>query len=100
MGRTENYIVELLKEILAEEPKRHVRFHWATGDVSAKTKRALPLPFDTVWPVRNLIIEINEDQHRKPTKFFDHRQTPSGVPRGKQRAIYDKLKRERAEANG
>jgi len=94
--------VGLLVEILGEQPERGKRFPWALGDVSAKTGRALQLPFDAVWESRRLIVEVDEDQHRKPAPFFDHpeRTTVSGVTRSEQRPLYDERKRSAARREG
>lgn len=99
MPRTERYVVGLLEQMLG--PAEHgKRFPWAAGDVSAKTGRAVWLPFDAVWESRKLIVEVDEDQHRTPEPFFDkpHRLTVSGVHRGEQRRGYDARKRAAAVA--
>jgi very-short-patch-repair endonuclease len=55
-----------------------------------------------VWESRKLIVEIDEDQHRKPVEFFDKPEqlTVSGVHRGEQRRIYDARKRAAARKEG
>ena len=100
MGRTANYVIELLVEILGEEPEREKRFDWALGDVSAKTGRQVTLPFDAVWESRRLIVEVDESQHHEPVEFWDKPDvvTVTGVARGEQRAIYDSRKRNAARA--
>ena len=102
MGAVATYVITLLAEILEEEPEREKRFDWAVGDPSPKTGRSVRLPFDAVWESRALIIEVDEDQHRRATPFFDkpERITVSGVHRGEQRALYDGRKRAAAQANG
>jgi hypothetical protein len=49
-----------------------------------------------------LIVEVDEDQHRRPVPFWDKADvlTVSGVPRGSQRAIYDHRKRTAARLRG
>ena len=93
-------MIELLSELLGEVPEREKRYVWALGDVSVKTCRAVQLPFDAVWESRRLIVEIDEDQHRKPVLIFDkpERMTVSGVARGEQRALYAERKRAAARA--
>lgn len=88
-------MIDLLAEILDEEPERERRFPWACGDPSLKTGRAVQLPFDAVWESRGLIVEVDEDQHRRPVRFWDkpHVLTVSGVHRGEQRRLYDERKR-------
>jgi hypothetical protein len=78
------------------------RFPWALGDVSPRTGRAAQLPFDAVWESRELIVEIDEDQHRNPVSFFDKPTvlTVSGIHRGEQRRLYDSRKRNAARAAG
>lgn len=95
MGRVADYVIELLAEILEEQPAREIRFPWAVGDPSAKTGRSAQLPFDAVWESRRLIVEVDEDQHRQPVPFWDKPDvvTVSGVSRGEQRRIYDMRKR-------
>jgi hypothetical protein len=102
MGQVANYVIELLAEILGEEPEREARFAWALGDLSEKTGRRARLPFDAVWRSRRLIVEVDEPQHREPVEFGDkpHVTTVSGVPRGAQRAVYDRRKRAAARAEG
>lgn len=101
MGKTAKYVLDLIEQILGPA-EREKRFDWARGDLSPRTKRALPLPFDAAWEGRKLIIEIDEDQHREATPIFDKpdRLTVSGVHRGKQRQLYDERKRAAARANG
>jgi hypothetical protein len=102
MGRVADYVIDLLEELLGEKAEREQRFPWALGDVSPKTGRRTKLPFDAVWPSRRLIVEVDEDQHRRPVDFWDKPdvQTVSGVPRGEQRAIYDRRKRDAARDRG
>jgi hypothetical protein len=102
MGRVADYVIELLEEILGEPAEREKRFSWAVGDLSPKTGRQVELPFDAVWISRRLVIEVDEDQHRRAVAFWDKPDvtTVSGVPRGQQRAIYDRRKRMAAREQG
>jgi len=102
MGRTAFYVISLLAEILHEEPERERRFDWALGDPSPTTGRRAKLPFDAVWASRRLIVEVDEDQHHRPVRFWDKPDTltVSGVHRGAQRRIYDKRKRAAARRHG
>lgn len=52
------------------------------------------LPVDAYYPSLNLVIEFREKQHTEEVKFFDKRQTVSGVGRGEQRKLYDQRRRE------
>lgn len=102
MGKVASYILDLLAEILGEVPETEKRYPWALGDRSEKTGREVQLPFDAVWESRKLIVEVDEDQHRKAVAFWDkpHRLTVSGVDRGEQRRIYDHRKRAAARSQG
>jgi hypothetical protein len=102
MGAIASHVIGLAAELLGEEPEREKRFPWALGDVSAKTGRAHRLPFDAVWESRRLIIEVDEDQHRRPVRFWDKPDvlTVSGVHRGEQRRLYDERKRNAARKEG
>jgi hypothetical protein len=102
LGRVADYVIELLEEILGEAAEREKRFPWATGDPSSRTGRSAQLPFDAVWMSRQLIVEVDEDQHRRAVKFWDKPGVPtvSGVSRGRQRTIYDRRKRRAARAHG
>jgi hypothetical protein len=94
--------VSLLTELLDEPPQQEARFGWAVGDVSPRTGRAVQLPFDAYWRSRNLLVEIDEDQHSTPTPHFDKPDvlTVSGVHRGDQRRLYDARKRAAARDAG
>jgi len=102
VGKVANYVIDLLADILGEEPQREVEYPWALGDLSKKTGRRRQLPFDAVWESRRLIVEVDEDQHRRPVKFWDKPDviTVSGVDRGEQRRIYDLRKRAAAREQG
>ncbi len=83
-------------------PRREARFGWALGDLSEKTRRRERLPFDAAWESRKLIVEVDEEQHRLPVRFWDKPGvvTVSGVDRGRQRRIYDDRKRRAAREQG
>ena len=69
MGHVADYVLGLVEEILGEAAEREKRFSWAVGDPSVKTGRCVELPFDAVWASRRLIIEVDEDQHRRAVTF-------------------------------
>ncbi len=102
MGHVADYVLDLLAEILGEQPEREKRFPWALGDMSAKTGRRVQLPFDGFWARHSLVVEVDEDQHRRAVAFWDKPSvaTVSGVFRGEQRAIYDARKRTAARDAG
>lgn len=102
IGAIASHVISLLAEILGSQPEREKTYAWALGDVSPKTGRAALLPFDAVWEDRQLIVEVDEDQHRRAVKFWDKPDvlTVSGVSRGDQRGIYSRRKRETARAMG
>jgi hypothetical protein len=91
LGIIANYVIGLVSELLGEDPELEKTYPWALGDVSAKTGLARRLPFDAVWETRRLVVEVDEDQHRRRVKFWDkpHIVTVSGVHRGEQRRLYD-----------
>jgi len=102
IGAIANYVIGLLTELLGEPPELEKTYAWALGDLSPKTGRARRLPFDAVWESRRLIVEVDEDQHRRPVAHFDkpERLTVSGVHRGEQRGLYAERKRTAARAEG
>lgn len=102
MGLIATYVIGLLAEILDEQPEREAKYPWALGDPSPRTGLCRQLPFDAAWETRRLIVEVDEDQHRKPVLHFDkpHVITVSGVSRGEQRRLYDARKRAAARAQG
>lgn len=92
--RDEEYILNLCDEVLGERSERQKRFDFLKGDKGHR------LPVDAYYPQLNLVIEYRERQHFEPVKFFDRRQTVSGVPRGQQRALYDQRRREELPKQG
>lgn len=67
---------------------RQYRFPFLAGDSGT------PLPVDAYYPDLKLVVEYRERQHTEPVKFFDRRQTVSGVSRGEQRRMYDQRRRD------
>jgi hypothetical protein len=84
----ESYVIDLCDEVLKLKAIRQHRFDFLKGDSAAK------LPVDAYYPSLNLVVEFKERQHTEEVKFFDKRQTVSGVGRGEQRKIYDQRRRD------
>lgn len=84
----ESYVIDLCDEILKLKALRQHRFDFLVGDSGTK------LPVDAYYPSLNLVIEFKERQHTEEVKFFDKRQTVSGMGRGEQRKLYDQRRRE------
>ena len=84
----ESYVIDLCDEILNRKSLRQHRFDFLKGD------SGVPLPVDAYYPDLKLVIEYRERQHTEEVKFFNRRQTVSGVNRGEQRKIYDQRRRE------
>ena len=84
----ECYIIDLCDEVLKQSALKQHRFDFLRGDSGSK------LPVDAYYPSLNLVIEFREKQHTEEVKFFDKRQTVSGVGRGEQRKLYDQRRRE------
>lgn len=84
----EAYVIDLCDEILGHSAQRQHRFPFLLGDSGH------PLPVDAWYPKLNLVVEYRERQHAETVKFFDRRETVSGVPRGEQRRLYDQRRRE------
>ena len=85
----EAYVTDLCDDILDEKASRQHRFPWLLGDPGGSGRRAT-LPVDAYYPEHQLVVEYREIQHSQPVKFFDRRETISGVGRGEQRRIYDR----------
>jgi len=86
--RDEHYILDLCDGILGTKGIRQHRFEFLKGDSGTK------LPVDAYYPTLDLVIEFKEKQHSEEVKFFDKRETVSGVGRGEQRKIYDQRRRD------
>lgn len=84
----ESYIIDLCDEVLKLKALRQHRFDFLKGDSGTK------LPVDAYYPSLNLVVEFKERQHTEEVKFFNKRQTVSGVGRGEQRKLYDQRRRE------
>lgn len=84
----ESYVIDLCDEVLQQKSLRQHRFDFLRGDSGTK------LPVDAYYPSLNLVIEFKERQHTEQVKFFDKRQTVSGMGRGDQRVLYDQRRRE------
>jgi hypothetical protein len=88
MPKDEAYIVDLCDAVLGRKAQRQHRFEFLTGD----TGRTLPV--DAYYFDLKLVIEYLERQHSEGVAFWDEKATASGIPRGKQRALYDQRRRE------
>jgi hypothetical protein len=84
----ESYVIDLCDEVLKLKALRQHRFDFLKGDSGTK------LPVDAYYPSLNLVVEFKEKQHTEEVKFFDRRQTVSGIGRGEQRKLYDQRRRE------
>ena len=58
-----------------------------TGDTGVK------LPVDAYYEKYQLVVEYHEKQHTESVKFFDKKDTVSGVTRDVQRRIYDERRK-------
>jgi len=84
----ESYIIDLCDEVLGIKASRQHRFDFLKGDAGTK------LPVDAYYNSKKLVIEYREKQHTEEVKFFDKKNTISGVSRGEQRRIYDQRRRD------
>lgn len=84
----EAYVIDLCDEVLNMKAKRQYRFDFLKGDAGTK------LPVDAFYQTLDLVIEYCEKQHSEEVKFFNKRETVSGVNRGEQRKIYDQRRRD------
>lgn len=83
----EYYVISLCNEALGMTAEQQYRFPFLLGDSGT------PLPVDAYYQKLNLVVEYYERQHTERVKFFDRRETVSGVSRGEQRKIYDERRR-------
>lgn len=90
----ERYVIDLCDEVLKQKSFRQHRFDFLRGDSGTK------LPVDAYYPDLELVIEFREKQHSEEVKFFDRRQTVSGMGRGEQRKLYDQRRRDILPQNG
>lgn len=90
----EAYIIGICDKLLNEASIKQHRFNFLRGDSGVK------LPVDAYYPKHNLVIEFMEKQHSETVKFFDKKQTVSGVGRGEQRRIYDERRKKLIPENG
>lgn len=90
----ESYVIDLCDEVLKLKALRQHRFDFLLGDSGTK------LPVDAYYPSLNLVIEFKERQHTEEVKFFDVRQTVSGVGIGEQRKLYDQRRRDELPKHG
>jgi hypothetical protein len=76
--------------------------HLGGRRLKPEDRRRTELRFDAAWVSRGLVVEVDEDQNRRPVAFWDKPDvtTVSGVPRGQQRAIYDRRKPTAARVQG
>ena len=88
----ETYVIDLCDEVLKLQASRQHTFPFLVGD-GARPRR---LPVDAYYEPLKLVVEYRELQHTEAVPFFDKpdKKTVSGVPRGEQRALYDKRRRE------
>jgi hypothetical protein len=84
----EAYIIGLCDEVLGRRASRQHRFGFLRGDTGRK------LPVDAYYAELDLVVEYRERQHFECIQFWDQKPTASGIPRGQQRAHYDKRRRE------
>lgn len=84
----ESYVIDLCDAVLQLKALRQHRFDFLVGDSGTR------LPVDAYYPSLNLVVEFKEKQHTEEVKFFDKRQTVSGMGRGEQRKLYDQRRRD------
>lgn len=85
--RDEHYILDLCDSLLGLTAIRQHRFPFLRGD------KGHLLPVDAYYPELQLVIEYHERQHEEHVALFDDKPTVSGVPRWKQRRLYDERRR-------
>lgn len=88
----EHYVLDLCDEALDANGIRQATFDWLRGDPSPSRPLGTKLRVDAYWADLQLVVEFQEEQHTKPSPFFDRRHTVSGVGRGEQRRLYDERK--------
>ena len=90
----EYYIIDLCDHVLKLKASRQHRFDFLRGDTGVR------LPIDAYYPKLKLAIEYLEKQHTEEVRFFDKRQTASGMCRGDQRKLYDQRRKDLLPAHG
>ena len=96
----EHYVLDLCDKVLGVGSIRQATFDWLRGDPYPLQPLGKMLPVDGFWSDLKLVVEFQEEQHSKPSPFFDRRQTISGVGRGEQRRLYDERKRRLIREHG
>lgn len=91
-SRDEHYVIGLCDAVLGRTSEAQKRFSFLRGD-SARGGAGRMLPVDAYYSDLNLVIEYHERQHSESVPHFDKRKTVSGVPRWRQRQIYDERRR-------
>jgi hypothetical protein len=95
-AKDESYVIDLCDEVLGRRASRQHRFPFLVGDAGTW------LPVDAYYADLQIVIEYRERQHFESVKFFDkpEKLTCSGVPRSKQRELYDQRRRDVLPAYG
>lgn len=91
--RDEHYVISLCDSVLGKKSHVQKRFSFLRGD-AVRGRAGRMLPVDAYYSDLNLAIEYHERQHTESVSLFDKRMTISGVPRWKQRLIYDERRRD------
>ena len=95
----EAYVISLCDKVLKQVSLRQHKFDFLLGDPNHNGTCA-KLPVDAYYPSLKLVIEYRERQHTEAVKFFDRRETVSGMGRGEQRRLYDERRRKLLPENG
>jgi hypothetical protein len=96
----ERYVLDLVAEILKTTCNYQHTFEWLRGDPNGRSCKGKKLPLDGYFAEHNLVVEYRERQHTEEVIFFDRKMTVSGVPRGKQRILYDQRREELIPQHG
>lgn len=89
----EHYIINLCDEVLGEQASRQHSFDFLRGDKRKLSSRGRKLPVDAYYDSLNLVVEYYERQHFESVKYFNKKDTISGVTRDEQRKIYDERRK-------
>lgn len=87
MAKDEAYIIDTCDRVLDRKASRQHRFAVLLGDTRTR------LPVDAYYEDLALAVEYRERQHLEPVALWDKKPTASGIPRGRQRALYDERRR-------